>query len=216
LQDGLIRQRQKAAQLLVVLLDAAGEDVVVPAVDGEAAFGESVLDGGLGAEIGELSNDVAANERGQLSLIAVGGVERLAIEEGGLDMLEPAAGLGQIHQAGVVDGGLQRATVGVAAEDGVLHLQDFDGVFDGRRAAVHIIGGGGHDVAGVAGDEQIAGPGAEKEIGDDARVRAGDEEKLRRLRLGQKMKLIAAEREDLLVKMLVSCDQTIHAIPIAP
>jgi glycerophosphoryl diester phosphodiesterase len=46
------QQRQEFALLLVVLLDAAGEDVVVPAVDFDFAVGEGSGDRGLGAEVG--------------------------------------------------------------------------------------------------------------------------------------------------------------------
>ena len=42
--------------------------------------------------------------------------------------------------------------------------------------AVDIVAGNGHDVAGVARNEEIAGAGAEDQIGDNARVGTGDEE----------------------------------------
>jgi len=57
------KQRQKFALLLVVHFDAAGEDVVVPAVDVEVAVGCGVGDGGLGAQVCELGDDVAADQR---------------------------------------------------------------------------------------------------------------------------------------------------------
>ena len=94
----------------------------------------------------------------------------------------------------------------MAAEDGVFHLEDFDGVFDGGGAAVYVIAGDGDDVARVAGDEKVAGLGLENEIGDDARVGAGDEEILRRLAVGEQMKLIPLMGEDFVVKAPVSFD----------
>jgi len=52
------------ALLLIVLLDAAGEDVVVPSVDAEGAVGEGFRNAGLGAEVDELGDDVAADDGG--------------------------------------------------------------------------------------------------------------------------------------------------------
>jgi len=50
--------------VFVVLLDAAGEDVVVPAVDFDLVVGEGSGYAGLGAEVDELGDYVAADDGG--------------------------------------------------------------------------------------------------------------------------------------------------------
>jgi len=60
----LSKEGEELALLLIVLLDAAGEDVVVPSVDAEGAVGEGFRNAGLGAEVDELGDDVAADDGG--------------------------------------------------------------------------------------------------------------------------------------------------------
>ena len=57
-------QRDELLCGFIVLLDAAGEDVVVPAVDFECVVSEGFGDAGLGAEVDELGDDVAADDGG--------------------------------------------------------------------------------------------------------------------------------------------------------
>jgi hypothetical protein len=210
MQPELSQQREKFALLLVVLLDSAGEDFVVPAVNFEVAVEDGAGDGGLGSEVCQLGDDVAANDRGEFGLIALFRAQRLAVGEGSLDVVQPAAGFGKIFQALRIQCGLERAAVGVAAEDGVTDLEDFDGVFDGGGDAVDFIAGDGDDVTGVAGDEEVAGLGLEDEVGDDAGVRTGDEEVLGRLRLGEEVEVVALFGEDFFVKAPVSLNQIVH------
>jgi len=61
---GLSEEGEEFSLLLVVLLDAAGEDVVVPAVDFECVVSEGFGDAGLGAGVDELGDDVAADDGG--------------------------------------------------------------------------------------------------------------------------------------------------------
>ncbi len=122
--------------MFIPCLDAAGEDVVVPAVDGEETVGGGAGDGGLSFEVGELGDDVAADEGGEFGVFALFGAEGLAVGEGAFDVAQPAAGLGEFGEGGAVEGGFEGSAVGVAAEDGVFDLEDFDGVFDGGGDAV--------------------------------------------------------------------------------
>src|SRR5579863_3038402 len=96
---GRSHQGEKAAHLLVVGLDAAGKDVVIPAVDGDGAVGQSVGDRGLGFQVEQLGNDIPADESAQLGVVAVGGVEWLAVAEGRFDVAEPSAGPGETIEA---------------------------------------------------------------------------------------------------------------------
>ena len=133
--------------------------------------------------------------------------ERLAVREGSLDVVQPAAGFGEVCKAFAVKGGFERSTVGVAAEDDVLYLQDFYGIFDGGRDAVYVIAADGNDVADAAGEEEISGAGLEDQVGDDAGVRAGDEEPLGGLHLGEEMVLGSLLREDVAEKAAVAFDE---------
>jgi len=189
------------------LLDAAGEDVVVPSVDFDFVVSQRFCDAGLGAQVDELGDDVAADDGGEFGVFAVGGVEGLAVGEGAFDVFEPAAGFGEIFQALAVDGGFERTAVGVAADDGVFDVEDFDGVLDGGGAAVNVGSGDGDDVAGVAGNEEVAGTGLKDEVGDDAGVGAGDEEPLGGLRLGEQVVLRSFLRKDVAMKALVAFDE---------
>ena len=139
--------------LRIVLLDLAGEDVVVPAVDLKLAEDEGLSDAGLGAEVDQLGYDVAADDGGEFGVFSFFGAERLAVAEGSFDVVQPAAGFGEFFKAFAVESGFERATVGVSAEDDVLYLEDFYGVFDGGGDAIDVIAADGNDVADATGEE---------------------------------------------------------------
>ena len=200
------------AGLFIPGFDAAGEDVVVPAVDGESSVGEGAGDGGLGLEVGELGDDIAADERGEFGVFAFVGTEGLAVGEGAFDVAEPAAGLGEVFEAFAVESGLEGSAVGVTAEDGVLYFEDFDGVLDGGGDAIDFGAGDGDDVAGVAGDEEVAGLGLEDEVGNDAGVRAGDEQPLGVLDFSEEVEMALLAGEDFVVEALMSFDETVHGV----
>ena len=167
----LVDEWEKTCGFFVIALDASGEDVVVPGVKLDAGFRECMDDGGLGFEVVELGDDVATDEGCELGLRAVCWVEGLAIFEGVFDVGEPEFGLGEGFEGYVVNGGFKRAAIGVAAEDDVADFENFNGVLDGcGDAVVGVVGFGGDDVTGVAGDEEIAGFGLQDEIGDDAGI----------------------------------------------
>ncbi len=193
--------------LLVVLLDLAGEDVVVPAVNLNLVGGEGSGYGGLGFEVEVLGDDVSADDGGEFCVVAVGGVEGLLVAEGALDVLEPAAGFGEFGWVGAGEGGFECSAVGVAADDGVFYVEDFDGVLDGGSAAIDVGPRNGDDVACVAGDEEVSRAGLEDEIGDDAGVRTGDEEPFGGLHLGEQVILRLLLGKDVAMKAPVTFDE---------
>src|SRR5215469_2217330 len=156
----LFEQGKEPAIVLVILLDPAGENVVIPAMNRNRAVGKGSRHGGLGLQIEELGHDIAPNERSKFGVLAIGGIGRLAMAEGGLYVVQPAARLGQMLEPLAIEGGFHGAAVGVAAKDRVLNFENFDSVFDGGGGAVDIGGRNGHYVAGVPGNEQIAWAGA--------------------------------------------------------
>ena len=200
----LSEEGQEFALLLVVLLDAAAEDVVVPAVDFDLVVDQGFGDAGLGAEIDELGDDVAADDGGEFGVFALFGAEGLAVSEGSFDVVQPATRLGEVLEALAVEGGLEGAAVGVAAEDDVLYLQGFYGVFDGGGDAVDFVAAYGDYIANAAGEEEVAGAGLEDEVGDDAGVRTGDEQPLGGLHLGEQVELGFLVREDVAVEAAVA------------
>jgi len=92
----------------------------------------------------------------------------------------------------------------VAADDSEAHFENFDGVFDSRCASIDVSGGDWDDVAGITGDEEIAGLGLKDEIGENTRVGAGNEEVLRALRLSEEVEMIAARRKGFVAKAFVA------------
>jgi hypothetical protein len=166
----LSKEGQEGALLFVVLLDAAGEDVVVPAVDLDFVVGQGFADARLGAEIDELGDDVAADDGGEFGVFAFFGTQGLAVRKRAFNVVQPAAGFGEIFETLAVEGGLEGSAVGVAAKDDVPHLEDFYGVFDGGGDTVDVIAADWDDVADAAGDEKVAGLGLKNEVGNDAGV----------------------------------------------
>ena len=115
--------------------------------------------------------------------------------EGGFHVTQPAACLGQVLKVLPVERSLHGPAIRMAAQNSVGHLEDFHRVLDGGGGAIHVVGSDGNHVARVARNKQIAGTGAEDEIGHDARVGAGDKQPLRRLAFGQQVKLVTALRK---------------------
>ena len=102
---------KKAAHLLVVLLDAAGEDVVIPGVDGDGSVRQGLRNRGLGLQVEPLGDHVSANQRGQFGMLAFRGIDRLAMAERRFHVAQPAAGFGQVLEPLAVESGLHRAAV---------------------------------------------------------------------------------------------------------
>ena len=74
-------------------------------------------------------------------------------------MLEPCRHSGQRGDVLGVQQALHRSTVGMAADDDVLHAERENSVLDGRSLSAVGRAVGGHDIAGVTEDEQVAGAG---------------------------------------------------------
>ena len=149
-------------------------------------------------------------------MFAVGWIERLAVGEGSLDVVQPAAGFRELFETFAIQCSFEGAAVGVAAEDDVSYLKDFYGVFDGGGDAVDVIAADGNHVADAAGEEQVSGAGLKDEVWDDAGVRTGDEKTLRGLHFGEQVEIGALGGKDVPVKTLVTFNQFIHKLPGSP
>jgi len=89
-------------------------------------------------------------------------------------------------------------------------VEDFDSVFDsGGNAAWHLALRR-NDVAHGAAEEHVAGLGLEDQVGNDARVGAGDEEDVGLLAVGEKVKLILPLREDVAAEAGIALEETFH------
>jgi len=71
---------------------------------------------------------------------------------------------------------------------------------------------GGDDVPSVAQDEQVAGLRLGDEIRVDPGVRAGDEQRVRFLPLGQLLEQILQRSETVLLELMDALDQALHEI----
>ena len=132
--------------------------------------------------------------------------------ESRLHVVKPAAGLGEMFESFAIEGGLHRSAIGVAAEDGMFHLQDFDRIFDGGGGAVDIVARDGDHVARVARTEKIAGAGSQNHIGHNARVGTGDEQGFRRSALRQQVEPTPPGGENFFQEALVALKQAIHSV----
>ena len=95
---------------------------------------------------------------------------------------EPTRHVRQVLDALGMKDGVDRSAVRVATHYHMADLEHLDGVFDrGRHAAEHASAHGGHDIADIPHDEQLAWGGARDEGRHDTRVAAGDKERLRAL-----------------------------------
>jgi len=98
----------------------------------------------------------------------------------------------------------------VAADDDVLHAERQYGVFDGGGNATVHLPVGRHHITYVAGDEQGAGVALGDQLGDDARIGAGDEHRAGRLRRGQTLEQRLLLRVDLLAETAKALQQLLQ------
>ncbi len=98
----------------------------------------------------------------------------------------------------------------MAADDDVPHVQDLDGVLDGGRDAAGHGAVGRDNIADGAAQEHVAGLGLENQIGDDARVGAGDEEHVGLLALCEEAEAVAMLRKDVATEAGVALKETLH------
>jgi len=78
--------------LLVVCVDGAGEDVVIPAVDLQAVMGQSASDFRVCFQVFELRDDVGADQRDVERARIAGGDARRKELPGGFEVAEPFGG----------------------------------------------------------------------------------------------------------------------------
>ncbi|MCY1177591.1 hypothetical protein D9M73_179050 [compost metagenome] len=128
-----------------------------------------------------------------------------------LGVLQPAADGGQvIHACAFGDSG-HGAAVRVPADHDVGHTQHGDGVLDRGRHTTRMGAVGGHDVARVTDDEQLAGFLLGQQFRHDAAVGAGDEQGARMLRGRQVFEQVGALRKHFLLKLQKTFDERLHA-----
>lgn len=185
-------------------------DVVDPAGDFEGAGFEGLADHRIGAEVLELVNDVPLGDGGEL--IFFGQFHRHDMAAGVFAVGEPAGYSGQVLGFVGAPDGFHGAAVGVAADDDVRNLEDFEGVFKARGFAGVFTVKGRHEVAGVTVDEEFTGGGVSDEGRVDAGVGAGDEERGGRLALGETLEKGFVLGEDVALKCNYTFADGLHRI----
>jgi hypothetical protein len=128
-----------------------------------------------------------------------------------LGMSQPRGHGGQRRHLLGMQQSLHRAAVRVPAHDDLLHPERRDGELDRRRLAARRRAMGRHDVARVAEDEQVAGARAGQQVGIDPRVRAGDEQRLRALPVGELREQSPQGTEVLRLELVDAVDEVLHA-----
>ncbi|MDT4855569.1 hypothetical protein FQZ97_899290 [compost metagenome] len=105
-----------------------------------------------------------------------------------------------------------RTTVRVPADHDVPHAQDRDRIFHGGRYATWFWTVGWHNVPRVADHEQFARLALGEELGHDATVRAGDEQRLRILCRCELLEKLDTLRKDLALKAQEAVDDVTHGV----
>lgn len=107
------------------------------------------------ADIGELGDHVLANQRvGSFVLVRM----RLGVYDGlgAIRVAQPVRYGRQVIEVLAAGDGRHRTAIRMTANHDVAYLENRHRVFDGRRNAARLGAVGGHDVARIADDEQVA------------------------------------------------------------
>ncbi len=176
-------------------------DVVDPAVDAQGACRQARCHHRLRAQMVQLRDHVLFGHAVQriraLWIVPVmrGDMTRR------IGVLEPRCHGGHVFQRLRLEHGLHRATVGMPADHDVPHAQHSDGVFDRRHHAADVLRVRRHHIADIAIDEQFAWLCGEDQLRHDARICAGDEQRMRALAARQLLKARTLARIDFLTEM---------------
>ncbi|CAI8898754.1 hypothetical protein EMIT0194P_310024 [Pseudomonas serbica] len=151
----MIGQRHERAAAAIQGIDRAGLDVVHPAMQVQQAFLLSQAYARVSLDVRQLGDDILAHHRtdfGRFIRVGPGLVDHL----GRFGVLQPAADGGQVVHACALGNCRYRAAVGMAADHDVGHAEHRDRVLHRGRHTTWMGAVGGHDVAGVTDDEQLA------------------------------------------------------------
>jgi len=191
--------------------DPAAFDVVDPAVQGELSLGEGQGDRGMGSKVNELGDDVLADHAGEL--VAVGGVMMRGIHRlGCVGMVQPAAHRREMAEIMVMRDRRHGAAVRMSADHHVANAQHGDRILHRRGNPARLRPERRHDVAGVANHEHLARFALCEQLGHDAAVRAGDEQRARRLLVRQRLKQAFAFGKRLCPELPDTFDQLFHDV----
>ncbi|SPO56150.1 protein of unknown function [Pseudomonas sp. JV551A1] len=202
-------KRHERAGTAIKGVDTAGLDVIDPAMQGHTAFFKRQADGWVSLDVGQLRDDVFAHHGSDFAgLIHV--TTGLIYDLGRVGVPQPTGHGGHVIQALACGNGGHRTTVGVAADHDVCNVKSSDRVFDRGRNATWLWPIRRHDIAGVADDKQIAGLALGDQFRHQSAVRAGDEERLWRLLIGQILEQFDPLRKGVLLKLQKSVDDRFH------
>ncbi|CAG9232488.1 hypothetical protein PSP6_60103 [Paraburkholderia tropica] len=201
-----LAERFEAAVRVVEHRNRAVADVVDPALQLELALRHASRDRRVRAQMGELQPHVFLDQRlHDLVFVETArlhdAARRFRVTQPGLHRRHAGGGFGAQGEA------LHRAAIGVAAQHDLAHVQREHREFDhGGHAAEHFAVGG-HDVADVAADEQLAGAHLRDHLRRDARVGAGDEQRVRRLAVREAAEQLLVAREHVVTELVHAVEQ---------
>jgi hypothetical protein len=191
-----------------------GEDfatlyLVDPGVDSEIAPNKSRGDGREGVEVLDLNEHIFANGRRKKPMPFQVAVILADDSPYVLGVVEPAADGRQPSDLSRVKQPPDGTAMRVATDDDVADAKAVHGILD-RRFFPRGDAAGRDDVAGVAEHEQVARFGLGQEARIDARIGAGDEERVRVLAACQSLELTASNLEDAPMEPLDSVQYFFH------
>ena len=179
----IVTERVEGAGFGVVHVDVTIADVVDPTVNGEFFLCDLAGNGRMSAEVIELQENVFFDEAAQLLVLTGGLAARLNDAQSRVRVLEPGVHGGHGGELIAMQQAFHGAAISVPADNDLTDLECLDSVLNNSRDAAEHLAVCGHEVADVAGDEEITWAGLGYEFGVDAGVGASDEEGVRPLRL---------------------------------
>ena len=137
------------------------------------------------AQVFELREHILLD--GDVELFCPGSVRVFFVHDApcGFGVRQPVAQCGKGCGRRRIEQTFHRPAMRVAADDDVLDAKASDREFDGRRFAAAHGAVGRHEIAGVAQDKKVSRRRLGEQAWVDTRIGAGDEQRLRRLALGQ-------------------------------
>lgn len=158
----------------------------------------------------QLGDDVLFGQHLHAFMFAAARAVVLDHGAGHFGVAQPGANGWHLGQRLRVEYRTHRATIGVAADDDVVHFKCHHRVLDSTGNATVHLAIRRYYVTYVSGHEQVAWRTLRDQFGHDARVGAGNEHGARCLRSGELLEQLLLFREDVMVKAQETVDDVLQ------
>src|SRR5215831_7703305 len=153
----------------------AGFNLVIPAMQFEAAFAQAGQDLGMRGQMIQLQPNVELGQEGQVLTRRQIVVSDFEGPSRGIGVAQPVFDVRHAGYGGGIEQALHCAAIGVATHHDVLQLQRRNRILDRGRYRISLAVWG-HYVARVAADKQVAGTALGNPFQGYARIRTGDKQ----------------------------------------